>query len=95
MPFNNCVGFAIYSWGEHSSKFQLSNSNSVGMGDFLSIGSDKIFVKIALCQKLNKIFWSNLEALPVFKALCWDDPRVEHLPRIDDPQVKSGTTPGS
>ena len=52
------------------------------------------------------IFGSNLEHLPVFKPLresnpeqllvlkdlSGDDPRVEHLQRMDDPQVQSGTT---
>ena len=29
---------------------------------------------IALCQKLNNLVWLDLEHLPVFKALCGDNP---------------------
>ena len=44
-------------------------------------------VNSIVSRKLNKIFGSYLEHLPVFKA-----PRVEHLPRVADPRVQSGTT---
>ena len=33
------------------------------------------------------------ERLPVFKAPREDNPQVEHLPCVDNPQVQSGTTP--
>ena len=45
-----------------------------------------------MSKNLNKIFGPNMKHLPVFKALHGDDPRVEHLPHVDDPQVQSGTT---
>ena len=48
---------------------------------------------IAMCKKLIKIFGSDLEHLPVFKALRGHNPRVEHLPRVDNPCVQSGPTP--
>ena len=58
-------------------------------------------------KKLNKIFGSDLKHLLVFKALSksnpeqllvfrahsGDDPRVKHLPRVDNPQVQFGTNP--
>ena len=43
-------------------------------------------------KKLNKIFGSDLEHLPVFKALRGDNSRVKHLPCMEDPRVQSGTT---
>ena len=36
---------------------------------------------------------SNLEQLLVFKATDVEDPQVEHLKCVDDPQVQSETTP--
>ena len=61
----------------------------------------------ALCQKTKQNFRSDLEHLPIFKALCesnpeqllvfkaprGDAPRVEHVPLVDDQRVQSGTTP--
>ena len=35
---------------------------------------------------------SSTDVIPFYKALRGDDPQVEHLPRMDDPQVQSGTT---
>ena len=29
----------------------------------------------------------------IMEKIALDHPRVEHLPRVDDPQVHSGTTP--
>ena len=50
---------------------------------------------IALCKKKNSQLFSgsDLKHLPIFKALCGDNPWVEHLPRVDNPQVQSVTTP--
>ena len=45
-----------------------------------------------MCQKTKKILGSNLEHLPVVKALRGDDQWFEHLPHREDPQVLSGTT---
>ena len=47
---------------------------------------------VALCQKTKeKIFGSDLEHLPIFKALRESNP--EQLLVVKAPRVKSGTTP--
>ena len=38
----------------------------------------------SIVQKVSKIFGSDLEHHPVFKALRGNDPRVKHLTRVDD-----------
>ena len=50
-------------------------------------------VNSIVSKKLNKIFGSDLEHLPVFKCLRRDDARVEHVPDVDNPRVQSGKPP--